>query len=134
MTKNLDFLVLSNYPEKPRDQMASAIAKVLWTGEPSLIFCRMLADMIDPGQVNKPPYVLKIQRRGRGNPKGTNLAVALEMERLRDDEGVTTDVAVAEIQRMFGKKGNSRAACLAALAEVRRIRALEASEFATTPE
>jgi hypothetical protein len=120
-----DWSVLIDNFDNPRsrDEMVKAIAQVLWAGTPSPGFCRMLASIIDPDHPRAigMPYVLKLQRPRQGGPKGPNWRVANEMERLVDIEGATIDVAMAEIQKKFGKKGNGRTACFNALAEARRF-------------
>lgn len=121
----LAFIESLDEPPITDEERATRIADVLATGSPSPEFCKMLADMIRPNGRNSCQWRFKISRKDRGKPKGPNWEVAFEMERLKDREGKTVDVAVAEIQKKFGKKGHSKRACESALEEARKQTRLE---------
>lgn len=132
---------LDNPPQTP-EQRAGAIAEVLRKGNPSALFCQMLAEMIQPQGKNCAPYVLKLLRKDRGRPKGPNWQVAFEMERnvvQHEVAGIKNPVqaAVADIQNKFGMNGNSRRKCETSLAAVRqwiRLERLWDEHIAKAPE
>lgn len=103
------------------DERAAAIADVLEAGNPSRLFCQMLAGMIRPSGRNASNYRMKMQRKANGRPGGrlALMSVGDEMERLVDGEGKAVDAAVAIIQRRFGRRGNGKRKCEMALREAR---------------
>jgi len=108
--------------EKPLslEERSKAIASILRTGKASDMLLRMLAEMIDPDGKNATQYRLELLHKNKGRPKGPNWAIGLEMERLRDVEGLSADEAIYQVKQKFGNKGTSRRACLSALAEARK--------------
>jgi hypothetical protein len=108
-------------PPRPLDQRAIAIAEELRKGNPSILFCQMLAEMIHPAQKhNLTEYVLVLQRKERGRPKGPDWLIGIEMERLVDGEGLSVKAAIRHVQRSRGgEKGNSDRKCEAALKAAR---------------
>lgn len=122
-----DWMIFLNSVENPLtdNERAVAIADVLDAGKPSLLFCQMLAGMIRPRGKNATGYRLELRRKRNGRPKSQLGPVGNEMERLVDGEGKTVDVAVAEIQRRFGVRGNSKRKCETALKAAREFTQLE---------
>lgn len=119
------------------EDRAQKIADVLATGTPSPQFCRTLAKMIRPHERKcVSPYKFKLHRARKGQPKGPDWwAVAWEMERLVDREGVSEDAAIFQIQRDFGMKGNSKRKCQDALYTARtRLRLAREFEEAYASE
>ncbi|MDR4306981.1 hypothetical protein IHQ68_10160 [Chelatococcus sambhunathii] len=106
------------------------VAAVLRTGKPSPEFCRALAAMlesgIDPAARNAWPWTLRLERKKTGRPKA-DMRLAIEMQELVDRDGLSIDGAVFAMQQRHGKKGFSRANCLASLARGREI--VELYEF-----
>lgn len=120
-------------PPVPLEVRASAIADELreistkLAGDhASRMFCRTLAEMIDPQGKNCTKYRLELRLKDRGRPKGPNWQLAFEMERLSNEYEAAgasnpAELAVADIQKKFGKKGHAKRTCEAALKEARNL-------------
>ncbi|MBB5754352.1 hypothetical protein [Prosthecomicrobium pneumaticum] len=114
----------SDMPPMSLEERASAIAEELRKGNPSKLFCKLLAGMIDPNGKNATRTLFRLSYKNTGRPR-SDKRLSYFMERLVDQRGFTIDAAVHEAQKAFGEEGHSRSSCLAALARVRETRALE---------
>lgn len=127
-TEICDWMVLvksmDEFPPQTIEQRAKAIADVLRKGEPSDIFCSMLASMIDPSQEgNIVEYKLELSRKDNGRPKGPDWPLAFEMERLVDHvyahETKAFEKAWADVNKKFGRQFKETK-CRSALAAARK--------------
>lgn len=98
----------SDFPEcdiliRPR-LTEKAIAEVL-RSNPSPVFCRLLADMLDPPAGTKPRYGLRL-KKPRGRPKKDDSVrfakVGDYMARRLDVEGAKYEDVVSEVEEKFG--------------------------------
>lgn len=123
-----DWMVLLDrldYPPMALERRAEAIAEELRKGHPSETLCKMLAAMIHhPQGKNSTPFVLRLMHKNTGRPKADDRA-AIVMEKLVDQDSLSVDAAVYEMQARFGAKGMSRAKCLAALKRGRDLARLD---------
>jgi hypothetical protein len=120
--RSKDWQVLVD-PSLRTDERAAMIADVL-QGQPSELFCKLLADMIRPNGKGRTPYVLRIARKQGGRPKADG-CIDGEMGWLVIDQKLPIDEAVFRVQEKYGKAGSSRSQCLAALRRERKMRAAE---------
>lgn len=127
MTTEHDWLVLVDrldWPALSLEQRAAAIADELMKGQPSEMFCRMLAGMIHPKGKNSTQHVFCLMHKNVGRPTIDDRR-AIAMARLRDIDGLSFDAAAAEMQARFGRKGTSPARCAAYLDRGRELASLD---------